>query len=84
MIIISKKNFNDLINHIDNLKLKWVSPNFKTIIINVVNKFFPNLNSPKSNIFFIVDKLDKNTWKEAIEHGKTLSIPEEQLDFLTD
>jgi len=37
----------------------------------------------KDKIFHI-NKLDKNTWKEAIEHGKTLSIPEEQLDFLTD
>ncbi len=25
---------------------------------------------------------DKSTWKEAVEYGKSLGIPEEQLDFL--
>lgn len=33
---------------------------------------------------FHIKKSDKNTWSEAVEHGKTLNIPEEQLDFLTD
>lgn len=27
---------------------------------------------------------DKTTWVDAIEHGKTLGIPEEQLDFPID
>ncbi len=27
---------------------------------------------------------DKSTWKEAIEYGKSVGIPEEQLDFLTE
>ena len=25
---------------------------------------------------------DKSTWKEAVEYGKSLGIPKEQLDFL--
>jgi len=25
--------------------------------------------------------MDKNTWKEVMEYGKILNIPEEQLDF---
>lgn len=25
---------------------------------------------------------DKSTWKEAVEYGKSIGIPEEQLDFL--
>jgi hypothetical protein len=29
-------------------------------------------------------KDDKNTWKEAIEHGKMQGIPENELDFITD
>ena len=27
---------------------------------------------------------DKSTWKEAIEYGKSVGIPEEQLDFPTE
>ena len=27
---------------------------------------------------------DKSTWTHAVEHGKSLGIPEEQLDFLID
>ena len=27
---------------------------------------------------------DKNTWREAIEHGKAQGIPEDELDFPTD
>jgi hypothetical protein len=27
---------------------------------------------------------DKSTWQPAIEYGKSISIPEEQLDFLVD
>ena len=33
----------------------------------------------KDRVFRI--KPDKTTWNEAIEHGKSLGIPEEQLDF---
>jgi len=33
---------------------------------------------------FELDKNDKSTWKEAIEHGKKQGIPEKELDFLTD
>jgi len=33
----------------------------------------------KEKIFRI--KIDKSTWKEVFEYGKTLNIPEEQLDF---
>ena len=25
---------------------------------------------------------DKSTWKEAVEYGKSLGVPEEQLDFV--
>lgn len=27
---------------------------------------------------------DRSTWNEAIEHGKSLGIPEEQLDFIVE
>lgn len=33
----------------------------------------------KKRIFRV--KTDKATWKEVIEYGKSLNIPEEQLDF---
>ena len=33
----------------------------------------------KERIFKV--KIDKSTWKEMIEYGKSLKIPEEQLDF---
>lgn len=33
---------------------------------------------------FHIKKSDKETWKDAIEYGKTLEIPNEQLDFLTE
>ena len=31
---------------------------------------------------FMIDYSDKNTWNEAISHGKSRGISEEQLDFL--
>lgn len=31
---------------------------------------------------FTIKKSDISTWKEAIEYGKALGIPDEQLDFL--
>jgi hypothetical protein len=31
---------------------------------------------------FIINYRDKNTWNEAIMYGKSMGIPEEQLDFL--
>jgi len=34
-----------------------------------------------SNKIFKFNYLDKNTWKETIEYGKKLKIPEKQLDF---
>jgi hypothetical protein len=37
-----------------------------------------------NNKQFELDKNDKSTWKEAIEHGKNQGIPEEELDFRTD
>jgi hypothetical protein len=33
---------------------------------------------------FELDKHDRSTWKEVIEHGKNQGIPEEELDFRTD
>jgi hypothetical protein len=33
---------------------------------------------------FKLDRDDRSTWQEAIEHGKAQGIPEEQLDFPTD
>lgn len=36
------------------------------------------------NAYFDIAKSDKTTWAPAIEYGRTLSIPEEQLDFLTE
>lgn len=35
----------------------------------------------RDKIFTIMHS-DKSTWKEAVEHGKRLGIPEEQLDFV--
>lgn len=34
------------------------------------------------NKIFEFNYSDKSTWKDAIEYGKSLGIPEEQLDFL--
>jgi len=34
------------------------------------------------NKIFNFKHSDKFTWTEAVEHGKSLGIPEEQLDFL--
>lgn len=31
---------------------------------------------------FEIDARDKSTWDQAIAYGKTLGIPEEQLDFV--
>jgi len=33
---------------------------------------------------FALESRDKSTWKEAVEYGKSVGIPEEQLDFPTD
>ena len=33
---------------------------------------------------FNIQKSDTSTWSEAIQYGKNLSIPEEQLDFLSE
>jgi hypothetical protein len=33
---------------------------------------------------FKLNKNDKSTWKEAIEHGKMQGIPEKELDFPTE
>jgi hypothetical protein len=30
---------------------------------------------------FLLDYLDKTTWKDAISHGLSIGIPQEQLDF---
>ncbi len=37
----------------------------------------------KDKIFHI-KKSDVSSWSEAIEYGKSLGIPDEQLDFLTE
>ena len=34
-----------------------------------------------TNKTFRFNYLDKETWKETIEYGKKLNIPDEQLDF---
>lgn len=31
---------------------------------------------------FRIKYSDKSTWAEAVEHGKSRGIPEEQLDFI--
>ncbi len=31
-----------------------------------------------------LDKGDRSTWKEAIDHGRAQGIPEDELDFATD
>lgn len=36
------------------------------------------------NKIFRFNHSDKSTWAEAIEYGKSLGIPEEQLDFITE
>ncbi|MEK9173700.1 MAG: hypothetical protein AAB845_00345 [Patescibacteria group bacterium] len=36
------------------------------------------------NRVFDIDSNEKKTWKTALEYGKTLGIPEEQLDFPID
>ena len=33
---------------------------------------------------FELDRDDKRTWKEAIEHGRKQGIPEDELDFRTE
>lgn len=33
---------------------------------------------------FKVSRYDTSTWREAIKHGRSIGIPEEQLDFLTE
>lgn len=33
------------------------------------------------NRIFEIQHSDKATWKEALEYGKSIGIPEEQLDF---
>lgn len=33
---------------------------------------------------FTIQHSDKSTWAEAVEYGKSIGIPEEQLDFLID
>ncbi len=33
---------------------------------------------------FALQAGEKSTWKEAVEYGKSVGIPEEQLDFPTD
>jgi len=33
---------------------------------------------------FDFQAVDKSTWKEVIEYGRSVGIPEEQLDFPTD
>ncbi len=35
----------------------------------------------KDKIFTLM-AIDKETWKEAIEHGKAMGIPEKQLNFI--
>ena len=34
------------------------------------------------NKIFSIDYSEKSTWKEAISYGKSVGIPEEQLDFI--
>lgn len=34
------------------------------------------------NKTFDIKHSDKSTWSGAVEHGKSIGIPEEQLDFL--
>lgn len=33
---------------------------------------------------FVLDKIDRTTWHEAVAHGVAQGIPAEQLDFLVD
>lgn len=34
------------------------------------------------NKVFQIDHSDKSTWTEAVDYGKSIGIPEKQLDFL--
>jgi hypothetical protein len=36
------------------------------------------------NKTFDIKHSDKNTWKDAVAYGKSIGIPEEQLDFVID
>ncbi len=54
---------------------------------NMDSDFYSHLYSKDGNLIVIFKekvfriKSDKSTWTEAIKHGKSIGIPEEQLDF---
>lgn len=54
---------------------------------NMKDGFYSHLYSKDSNLIIIFKKRtftiksEKSTWNEAIEYGKSIGIPEEQLDF---
>jgi hypothetical protein len=56
------------------LKYAWYAhfwqPNHNDMIVIFQNKLFR------------IKYKDKSTWKEAVEYGKSMNIPDEQLDFL--
>ena len=35
------------------------------------------------NKIFDIKSSDKSTWRESVEYGKSIGVPEEQLDFIT-
>lgn len=36
------------------------------------------------NKLFSIKYSDQNTWKDAVEYGKSIGIPEKQLDFIVE
>jgi len=70
-VMIDKENLIDVAKNLKSAPWYahfWV-PGDDTVAVVFKNKMFQIKHS------------DKQTWKEAIIHGKTLGIPEEQLDF---
>jgi hypothetical protein len=77
-ISVNKENLNDII--------KSIQENMASNLFILKQEYYAHFYRKneliivfKNRVFYVTT--DKNTWKEAIDYGKSLNIIEKQLDF---
>ncbi len=84
--ILSQKKDGSWVLYKVGISPKQINKQIKQLQNNMVDGFYFHFYREnklivvfKKRIFKV--KTDKSTWKDLIEYGKSLNIPEEQLDF---
>jgi len=85
--VIGKKKSDDWILLKIEVPDSSVEKSVQEIQKHMKDEFYSHLYSKDGKLIVIFKKKairiesDKSTWEEAVEYGKSIDIPEEQLDF---